>query len=308
MARAVVFAYHNIGVRCLKVLLAHGVDITLVVTHEDNPDETIWFSSVAAAAADDGLPVIQPDNPNRAEELALIRRLQPDFIFSFYYRHLLTPELLGLATRGALNLHGSLLPKYRGRVPINWAIIHGETETGATLHYMVTQPDAGDIVAQTAVPILPNDTAREVLDKVTVAAELTLNRALPALLAGSAPRIPQNLRHGSYFSGRKPEDGRIDWSSPAVSIHNLVRAVAPPYPGAFTTIANQPARVLGTRPTALNAIRRLEPLLEIKNDQCIAQCGGGGALRLLALEIAGELTAPAQLAERLGPGPWPLGD
>ena len=307
MARAVVFAYHNVGVRCLKVLLAHGVDVALVVTHTDHPNETIWFDSVATVATEAGLPVILPDNPNRPATLDSIRALQPDFLFSFYYRHLLTPELLGVASRGALNMHGSLLPKYRGRVPINWAIIHGETETGATLHYMVAQPDAGDIVAQTAIPILPDDTAREVLDKVTVAAELTLNQVLPALLSDTAPRIPQNLRQGSYFSGRKPEDGRIDWSASAVSIHNLVRAVAPPYPGAFTTLAGQPLRVLRTRLAAVNAIHRPEPLLEISDGHCIAQCGGGGTLRLLAMEIAGECATPTRLTARLGPGPWPLG-
>jgi len=307
MTRAVVFAYHNVGVRCLKVLLAHGIDVALVVTHTDNPNELIWFDSVAATAADYGIPVITPENPNLPEEMRRIRELAPDFLFSFYYRQMLTPELLAIAPRGALNMHGSLLPKYRGRVPINWAIIHGETETGATLHYMVAKPDAGDIVAQSTVPILPDDTAREVFDKVTLAAELTLYQALPALIAGNAARIAQNLRQGSYFSGRKPEDGRIDWSGSAVCVHNLVRAVAPPYPGAFTTVAGQPARILRTRLVAANAIRIPEPLLELADGRLIARCAGGGVLHVIALEVAGEPVIPALLFERLGPGPWRLG-
>ena len=144
-------------------------------------------------------------------------------------------------------MHGSLLPKYRGRVPVNWAIIHGETETGATLHYMTEKPDAGDIVAQTGVPILPDDTAGEVFAKVTVASELTLARVLPALLAGSAPRRKQEVANASYFGGRRPEDGVIDWSKSAAEIHNLVRAVAPPYPGARTTLGGRSARVLRAR-------------------------------------------------------------
>lgn len=308
MTCAVVFAYHNVGVRCLKVLLAHGVDVALVVTHADKPNETIWFDSVAATAADYGIPTITPEEPNVPEELQRIRELAPDFLFSFYYRKMLSPELLAIAPRGALNMHGSLLPKYRGRVPINWAILRGETETGATLHYMVAKPDAGDIVAQTAVPILPDDTVREVLDKVTVAAELTLHGVLPALIAGNAPRIPQNLRQGSYFSSRKPEDGRIDWTASAVCVHNLVRAVAPPYPGAFTTVAGQPARILRARLIEASAIRIPEPLLELIDGQLIARCAGGGALRIFALEIAGESLTPASLVERLGPGPWRLGD
>ncbi len=307
MPRAVVFAYHNVGVRCLKVLLAHGIDVALVVTHTDDPHERIWFDSVAAITTDYGIPTIAPENPNAPEELQRLRDLAPDFLSSFYYRRMLMPELLAIAPRGALNLHGSLLPKYRGRVPINWAIIHGETETGATLHYMVAKPDAGDIVAQTAVPILPDDTAREVLDKVTVAAEMTLYRALPALIAGNAPRIAQNLRQGSYFSGRKPEDGRIDWTGSAVGVHNLVRAVAPPYPGAFTTVAGQPARILRTRLIEANAIRIPEAFLELTDGRLIARCGGGGALQVFALELVGEPVTPLTLIERLGPGPWRLG-
>ena len=307
MTRAVVFAYHNVGVRCLKVLLAQGINVALVVTHTDNPNEPIWFDSVAATAVDYGIPMISPENPNIPEELRRIRELAPDFLFSFYYRQILTPELLAIASRGALNMHGSLLPKYRGRVPINWAIIRGETETGATLHYMEAKPDAGDIVAQTAVPILPDDTAREVLDKVTVAAEITLHQALPALIAGDAPRIAQNLRQGSYFSGRKPEDGRIDWTVSAVGVHNLVRAVAPPYPGAFTTVDGQPARILRTRLIEASAIRIPEPLLELVGARLVARCAGGGALQVLALELAGEPATTVSLVERLGPGPWRLG-
>ena len=307
MIRAVVFAYHNVGVRCLKVLLAQGINVALVVTHTDNPNEPIWFDSVAATAVDYGIPMISPENPNIPEELRRIRELAPDFLFSFYYRQILTPELLAIASRGALNMHGSLLPKYRGRVPINWAIIRGETETGATLHYMEAKPDAGDIVAQTAVPILPDDTAREVLDKVTVAAEITLHQALPALIAGDAPRIAQNLRQGSYFSGRKPEDGRIDWTVSAVGVHNLVRAVAPPYPGAFTTVDGQPARILRTRLIEASAIRIPEPFLELVGARLVARCAGGGALQVLALELAGEPATTVSLVERLGPGPWRLG-
>jgi methionyl-tRNA formyltransferase len=147
-----------------------------------------------------------------------------------------------------------------------------------------------------------------VFDKVTVAAELTLHQALPALIAGNAPRIAQNLRLGSYFSGRKPEDGRIDWTASAVGVHNLVRAVAPPYPGALTTVAGEPARILRTRLVVANAIRLPEPLLELVDGRLIARCAGGGALQVLALEVAGEPVIPASLAERLGPGPWRLGD
>jgi len=181
MARAVVFAYHDVGVRCLSVLLAAGVEVALVVTHRDNPEENIWFGSVERLAREHGLEVATPGTPDD-ELLSRVEALAPDFLFSFYYRHMLPPAFLAAARRGAFNVHGSLLPRYRGRVPVNWAILRGERETGATLHEMVGKPDAGRIVDQMAVPILPDDMALEVFRKVTVAAEVVLHRSLPRLL------------------------------------------------------------------------------------------------------------------------------
>ncbi len=301
MTRAVVFAYHNVGVRCLEVLIRHGIDIPLVITHEDNPGETIWFDSVAKIAAAHAIPVIAPQDPNAVDIVARVAACRPDFLFSFYYRLMLKAPLLALAPRGALNMHGSLLPKYRGRVPINWAIIHGETETGATLHYMTEKPDNGDIVGQSAVPILPDETAKDVFDKVTLAAATVLDRSLPLLAAGTAPRLPQDLNHGSYFGGRKPEDGVIDWSRDAASIHNLVRAVAPPYPGASTTLDGRPARILSTR--VLDATNRGAPTLTVENNAIVAHCGGGGTLAVLDLEVDGVPVSAEALTRQFGSTP-----
>jgi methionyl-tRNA formyltransferase len=306
VTRAVVFAYHNVGVRCLKVLLAHGVEVPLVITHDDQPQEQIWFDSVAATAAEYRIPAIAPADPNTADILARVAGCRPDFLFSFYYRLMLKPSMLGVAPRGALNMHGSLLPKYRGRAPVNWAIIHGETETGATLHYMTDKADSGDIVAQTAMPILPDDTAREVFDKVTVAAELALHRVLPALVAGTAAHRAQDAGAGAYFGGRKPEDGVIDWSQPAAAIHNLVRAVAPPYPGARTRLRGRPARVLRSRVRDGAAPATDTPSLTIEHGDIIARCGGGGTLSILALEIDGNAVTVAAFADAFGSLPVPL--
>ena len=298
MSKAVVFAYHNVGVRCLSVLLAHGVEVALVVTHRDNPKETIWFDSVAELAALHGIPVITPDNPNVPEVVEQIRALQPDFLFSFYYREMLRRELLEIPKRGALNMHGSLLPKYRGRVPVNWAIIHGETETGATLHDMTEKPDNGDIVAQQAVPILSDDTALQVFHKVTVAAEIALNGVLPALLAGTAPRVKQDLSKGAYFGGRKAEDGIIDWSQPAQAIHNLVRAVAPPYPGATTQLMNKPMRILQTLVTGCT-VSGEKPAFYVKEGKAYAVCGQG-VLRVVRFELDGIEMSAAEFAAQYG--------
>ncbi|MBI4938071.1 MAG: formyltransferase [Nitrosomonadales bacterium] len=298
MSRAVVFAYHNVGYRCLSVLLAHGVKIPLVVSHRDNPKETIWFSSVAELAALHGIPVITPDNPNAPEVVERIRALQPDFFFSFYYREMLKRELLEIPGRGSLNMHGSLLPKYRGRVPVNWAIIHGEPETGATLHYMTEKPDNGDIVARQAVPILPDDTALEVFQKVTVAAEMALHGCLPDLLAGKARAVPQDLSLGAYFGGRKPEDGIIDWSKNARSIHNLVRAVAPPYPGATTRLLGKTMRILQTLDTGCT-VSDEKPAFYVKDGKAYAICGQG-VLRVVRFELDGAAMNTEEFATKYG--------
>jgi len=288
MSKAIVFAYHNVGVRCLSVLLARGVDVARVVTHADSPTETIWFDSVAELAARHGIPVITPEDPNDPAVVAELAALQPDFLFSFYYRLMLKTPLLALAKHGAWNMHGSLLPKYRGRVPVNWAVIHGERETGATLHQMVEKPDAGGIVAQQAVPILPDDTAFDVFNKVTLAAEIALDRVLPDLLAGRAVAKPQDLAAGSYFGGRKAEDGRIDWTRPATAVHNLIRAVAPPYPGAFSDTAKGRLKVLRSmHPTGEAGPYGGHPTLFVRNGHLYAECGDGRLLRLLAVELEG---------------------
>jgi methionyl-tRNA formyltransferase len=231
---AVVFAYHDVGVNCLKALLGAGIQIDLVVTHKDDPNENVWFGSVAKLCEDKKIPYITPNANQLIDLVPQIQKLAPDYLFSFYYRHMIPAELLACAKIGALNMHGSLLPKFRGRAPVNWAILHGETETGATLHIMEAKPDAGDIVGQSAISIGPNETATEVFGKVSQAAVKVINQVLPELVQGHIPRKPNNLAQGSYFGGRKPADGQILWHQTALQVHNLVRAVAPPYPGAFT--------------------------------------------------------------------------
>ncbi|HTP95284.1 MAG TPA: formyltransferase [Burkholderiales bacterium] len=288
MTRAVVFAYHNVGVRCLATLLARGVDVALVVTHRDAPGETIWFDSVAERARADRIALAYAEDTRAPALLERVRALAPDFVFSFYYRNMLEPALLAQAARGALNMHGSLLPRYRGRAPVNWAIVHGEVETGATLHYMAEKPDAGPIVGQQAVPILPDDTALDVFGKVTWAAELVLHRSLPGLIAGTAPARAQDLAAGSYFGGRRPEDGRIDWRAGARRIHDLVRAVAPPYPGAFFELAGRTVRLLRTRFEPGPGAAPIGPALRCEGGFAYAECADGARLRLLAFEIDGK--------------------
>jgi methionyl-tRNA formyltransferase len=299
--RAVVFAYSNVGDRCLRVLKAGGVDVALVATHTDHPGETLWFQRVAETATELGLPWLYADDPKAPELAAAVAAAKPDVIFSFYYRAMIPVSLLALAPGGAFNMHGSYLPQFRGRAPTNWAVLKGATQTGATLHEMVAKADAGLIVDQQAVPILPDDTAEQVFDKVNVAAELVLWRSLPGLMNGSAPRLPNDISAGSYFGGRKPEDGRIDFTQPATDVYNLIRAVAPPYPGAFTDVGGQRVVVARARrptPGQAPASTGLKPGLHMLAGQTWAVCGDGLSIHILETR-AGRAEGPVLSADSM---------
>jgi len=294
VTRAVVFAYSEVGVRCVRELLAQGIQIPLLFTHDDDPGEGRWFGSVRQLAEAQGLRTVTPATPNTASWIAEGRAAAPDFLFSFYYRHMLEPAWLTVPRRGALNMHGSLLPKYRGRAPVHWAIINGEQSTGASLHYMVEKPDAGALVDQQAVPILDNDTALDVSLKVAEAAALVLRRSLPGLVDGSATARALDLAQGSYFGRRRPEDGRIDWRRSAREVHDLVRAVAPPFPGAFTEVNGCRLALLETRVDA-QPVRHAHqvPCLYAADGEWFADCVDGRRLKILKLEMNGEPVTPA---------------
>jgi len=280
---AVVFAYHDVGVNCLKALLHAGIQIDLVVTHQDDPNENVWFGSVAKLCEEQKIPCITPNANQLIDLIPQIKKLAPDYLFSFYYRHMIPAELLACAKIAALNMHGSLLPKYRGRAPVNWAILHGETQTGATLHIMEAKPDAGDIVGQSAVSIDANETATDVFGKVSQAAVQVMNQVLPDLVQGHVPRKPNLLAEGSYFGGRKPADGQILWQQTAKQVHDLVRAVAPPYPGAFTDWQGRRMIVARTSPEGpFPAQLDLQTQgIQVVDNQIFGVCGDQRAVAIL---------------------------
>ena len=262
----VVLAYHNIGCTGIRALLEQGFEIKAIFTHRDDPNENLWFESVADLAVEKQIPVYAPDDINHPMWVEKIRDLQPEMLFSFYYRSLIKQDILRIPPKGCFNLHGSLLPRYRGRCPVNWVLINGEQQTGVTLHQMTTKADAGDIVQQREVPISDDDTAQTLYGKMTSATQKLLSEALPRLLAGTAVLSPQDPAAATYFGGRGPEDGRIDWHLPASRIRNLVRAVTRPYPGAFSYIAGRKcliwsAEVVKTaQPAPPGTILTCEPL------------------------------------------------
>ncbi|OTA15824.1 bifunctional UDP-glucuronic acid decarboxylase/UDP-4-amino-4-deoxy-L-arabinose formyltransferase [Xenorhabdus vietnamensis] len=277
--KAVIFAYHDIGCVGVDALVKAGFDIQAVFTHTNDPNENHFFSSVARVGADLSLPVFAPENVNHPLWVERIREMKPDIIFSFYYRNMLGQEILSLAEKGAFNLHGSLLPKYRGRAPVNWAVLNGETETGVTLHKMLEKPDAGDIIAQQAVQIGENDTSLVVHGKIREAAAELLNDILPQIKSGHYLSIPQDESQATYFGRRTAEDGEIVWNKSAKEINNLVRAVTEPYPGAFTFLGERKITIWRSQP--LNQVHEKCPGTVISTDPFVVACGNG-ALKIIS--------------------------
>ena len=294
--KAVVFAYHNMGIAGLEALFNHRFDIQAVFTHEDNPDENCWFGSVKNWALQKNILVYTTDEVNSPQWIAEIAAFNTDIIFSFYYRKMICREILDLPKIGAFNLHGSFLPYYRGRCPVNWVIIKGEEKTGVTLHYMIDKPDAGDIVCQKTVAIDLADTAKTLYDKLCDAAKELLDELLPLIKKGQIPRQKQDLEVGSYYGGRRPEDGRIDWKKSAGVIYNLIRGVTRPYPGAFALAEdNEKVIIWWAEPQEWNK-SAVAGSAGISSQDVLVQTGKN-AIKLLEIEIQGKCFTGSQIAE-----------
>lgn len=291
-SRCVLFAYHEMGYECMRELIAMGAPIVALFTHQDSPGEEVWWRSCAVLAADASIPVFTPEKLTQ-EWTDRITAASPDVIYSFYYRNLLPEAVLRIPRLGAYNVHGSLLPKYRGRAPVNWMIANGEREGGATLHHMVARADAGDIVAQRRIEIVDEDTALTLYRKIVPLGAALIREYHPLIVAGEAPRHPQNLNQGSYFGRRRPEDGRIDWNWPALRIVNLVRAVTHPYPGAFCFLKGRKVFVWEAR-IASETGRAQAGQISAADANGIEVMAGEGRVLLTKIQFEGEAERPAR--------------
>lgn len=296
--KAVVFAYHDMGCLGINALVQAGYQIEAIFTHADSATENHFFASVARAAAEQEIPVFAPEDVNHPLWVDRIKTMAPDVIFSFYYRNLLSDDIIQCARQGAWNLHGSLLPKYRGRAPLNWALVNGETETGVTLHRMVSRADAGAVIAHEKVTITAEDNALTLHRKLNVTAERLLSECLPALKQGQITEIPQDESQATYGGRRTPEDGRIDWSLPAETINNLVRAVTDPWPGAFGYVGSSRFTVWKGK------VRHDQPMLKagtvLSVTPLIVACGEGALEVMTGQSENGVYMQGSQLAQTLG--------
>jgi UDP-4-amino-4-deoxy-L-arabinose formyltransferase/UDP-glucuronic acid dehydrogenase (UDP-4-keto-hexauronic acid decarboxylating) len=297
--KTIVLAYHDIGCVGIDALLRNGFDIQAVFTHRDDPAENTWFESVAELAAARNIPVFAPEDINHPLWVQQAKAFAPDILFSFYYRNMVGSPILDIPPAGCLNLHGSLLPKYRGRCPVNWVLLNGETETGVSLHYMTPRPDDGDIVCQEKIPIAAGDTAKTLHGKLRRLSETMLDAILPQIKAGTAPRRAQDHSRATYFGGRRPEDGVIDWGKTATDVRNLVRAVTRPYPGAFSHAGDRKCLFWEVTEVPLKA-GAADAGTVVSADPLVIACGSGAVQVEYGQPANGLYMSGRQLARELG--------
>jgi UDP-4-amino-4-deoxy-L-arabinose formyltransferase/UDP-glucuronic acid dehydrogenase (UDP-4-keto-hexauronic acid decarboxylating) len=296
--KAIVLAYHNIGCAGIKALLRNGFEIAAVFTHNDDPKEKIWFESVARLAAAHDIPVYAPEDINHPIWVQRMKEMNPDILLSFYYRNMVGSSILEIPPEGCLNLHGSLLPAYRGRCPINWVLVNGEKETGVTLHHMTPRPDDGDIVCQSRIAIERDDTAKILHEKAAQVTSEMLDEILPQILNGPTPRQPQEPAKASYYGGRGPADGEIDWFGSPDQVRNLVRAVTDPFPGAFTHVGDRKCFFWNVS-EAVNAEAGKSPGEILSVDPLVIACGKGAIRVDFGEREGGIYMSGSQLASEL---------
>jgi methionyl-tRNA formyltransferase len=282
----VFMGYNLMGYYTLEYFLEQNEQVCAVFTHRDKAGDKIYFPSVAALAHKYNVPVYFAEDYSKEEIVLKIQTHSPNLIFSAYYKNIISPEILKIPTRGAYNIHGSLLPKFRGRCPANWQILMGEIQSGVTLHVLEPKADTGARVGQTVVPIEHRETAGSLNEKQVSAAVLLLREVFPKLKAGAISLTPQSSQQVSKFGGRKPDDGLIDWHCSAVEIDRLVRAVTHPFPGAFSFWNDRKIFIWNSYPLAGHSNRPGEIVGRTRHGFAVAT--KAGFLEVLRAQIEGE--------------------
>lgn len=293
MSGIVVAAFGDAGYHCTKWLLDAGEAVRLVYTRPDPPAEERWWDPVADLARSRGVPVRVVESLAAPSEEAVIRAAAPDFLLSFSFGAPIPPQVLAIPAKGALGMHASLLPAFRGGSPVNWAILKGAPATGASLHYLTGDADPGDLVDQEPVPIEPDDDALTVTRAVSGAAVAVLARSWPRLKDGTAARMPLDLSKGFSFGEWRPEDGLIDWVCPAQEVHDLIRAVTHPWPGAFTDLFGPRVTIWNSRLSGYGGHDTFPGKVELTERSVIVFCGDDRPLEILLARPEGQPDLPA---------------
>ena len=295
--RTVLLCAGDIGFQAATAVLESYADsIVGLVSYRVEPPQDVYLSRLAELAARHDVPFFDLTGRERRGLAAVFDKIEPELAVALKWRTLIDESILRRTIHGVVVFHASLLPKYRGFAPIPWPLINGETETGLTMFYATEEVDAGDVIEQRRIPISPNDDAATLEQKVAATAVAILSDLFPALLAGTAPRRPQNHAAASYCIWRRPQDGEIDWLRPAEEIHNLVRGLTHPYPGAFTTLDGDKVAVWRTaltspqRPYVGAIAGKVE---SITPGKAVTVLTGDGLIDLLELEIADSGRQPA---------------
>jgi len=284
--RIVFIGTGEIGAPTLRALLNSEHEVAAVVTQPDKPvgrEQRIEPPPIKKEIATTGIPVLQPPRIKDPQAIEEVRRLTPDVIVVAAYGQILPREVLEIPRLACLNLHASLLPRWRGAAPIQAAIAAGDSETGITVMYMAEGLDTGDILLQRSVEIVPNDTGGSLHDRLAQIAPEALLESLQLVAAANAPRIPQDNAFATYAPKLKREHGQIDWSESAEAIERKVRAYNP-WPGAFMKVDGQNLKVFSASVVDLNG----EPGEILRSDKDLIIATGKGALSLTEVQLEGK--------------------
>jgi methionyl-tRNA formyltransferase len=291
--RVAFFGNHTVGVRALEAIAASD-EVVGVVCHPPDREDGVRYESVHDFACSRGWKTLR--GKGRDDSVyEFVGKVRPDLLWITDHRYLIPPQLINAASQGGVNLHPSLLPKYRGRAPVNWAILQGESELGSTAHFVDEGMDSGDVIAQKRYTLSPEQDVGDALNLLCPLYSQVTREVLQSFHRGQVPRTPQDHSQATVFPRRTPEDGLIDWKKPAREVWNLVRAVAVPYPGAFSFVAGEKLVVWKARPATMADPRGVPgEILEIAAGDVTVRCGD------TALLCAVERNSAA--AEKLRPG------
>jgi methionyl-tRNA formyltransferase len=297
--KALIFGYGEKPIPVIQFVLSQDAEIVGLVIPSNREGANIEL--IKSFAKEHSLKLlIQPPKSQTERFTRQINDLPPDLIVVCSYSMVIPKPVLNIPRLGCINLHGGLLPQYRGPHVLNWAIINNEKETGVTLHYMDEGLDTGNIIGWKRFPIAFEDDALGVYTKLVQAGAELLSEYWDGIIAGNAPGIPQDEKQARYYPMRRPEDGRIDWKEPALKIYNLVRALVPPWPGAFSFINGQKVTICRALLVESECESSKLPgtVLDI-SDKGILVTTGKGLLLITEIEIKGTIVSAQGLGQSL---------